>query len=326
MSKCFFFAAALFLPFVSTAQYVVDFENFQFPSGQNYWNGSDESGNFTINGATFNNYFNPDWFSWSGFSVSSEVDVTTAGWMNQYSVFAGTGANNSQKFGVWYTSGEVTFDVPTQPVSMAVTNTTYAAISMRDGDAYAKKFGSIYNADGEIDGTDGKDWFRLTISGMSFNNEITGSIDFYLADFRSDDSLEHYILDAWSTIDLTSLGSIERLIFEIHSSDVGTAWINTPTYFAMDNLIFYQSSASLVKGQTNAYQVYPNPAQDVVHVRELGNEEFAVKLLNVNGSVILETESRNQHTLHLNDFPNCVYLLQLTSNQGVRTERIVISR
>jgi hypothetical protein len=55
MKNVIFSIAAFVLPFFSSAQYTVGFENVQFPLGQNYWNGSDESGSFTIGGATFNN-------------------------------------------------------------------------------------------------------------------------------------------------------------------------------------------------------------------------------------------------------------------------------
>jgi len=326
MKKFFFFAAAFCLPFFSTAQYVVDFESFQFPMGQDYWNGDDESGDFTISGATFTNSYNPDWFSWSGFAVSSEVDVTTAGWMNQYSCFAGSGANKSQKFGVWYANGEISFAVPTQPVSLAVTNTTYAALSMRDGDAYAKVFGSIYNADGEVDGTNGKDWFRLTITGMDADNEPTGTINFYLADFRSDDSLEHFILDVWSTIDLTSLGTVQKLIFELQSSDVGQFGMNTPGYFVMDNLSFYQSSASLNQHDETSYVIYPNPAQNFVNIKQNQGEEFSLTLIDAAGNLIQNHSEAASHHVDLSALPNGVYFIQMTSGNGVKTERIVITR
>ncbi len=326
MKNFIFSIAALVLPFFSSAQYTVGFEDFQFPSEQNYWNGDDESGAFTIGAATFSSSYNADWMSWSGFAVSSEVDVTTAGWGNQYSVFAGSGANNSQKFALWYANGEISFSVPTQVMSMAVTNTTYAALSMRDGDAYAKQFGSIYNADGEEDGTDGKDWLRLTITGMDADNEPTGSIDFYLADFRSDDSLDHFILDVWSTLDLTNLGTVQKLVFELQSSDVGQWGMNTPDYFALDNLTFYQSSASLNQVDETSYVIYPNPAQNFVNIKQNQGEEFSLTLFDAAGNLIQNHNEAATHLLDLSALPNGVYFIQMTTQNGVKTERIVVTR
>lgn len=326
MKNVIFSIAALVLPFFSMAQYTVDFENVAFPMGQNYWNGSDESGNFTIGGATFNNSYNAAWMSWSGFAISSEVDVTTAGWGNQYSCFAGSGASASAKFALWYANGEITFSVPTQAVSMMVTNTTYAALSMRDGDDYAKQFGSIYNADGEVDGTNGKDWFRLTITGMDADNEPTGTIDFYLADFRSDDSLQHFILDVWEWIDLTSLGTVQKLVFELQSSDVGEWGMNTPGYFALDNLTFYQSSASLNQHDETSYVIYPNPAQNFVNIKQNHGQEFSILLMDAAGNLIQNYSESETHFFDLSALPNGVYFIQMTSGNGVKTERIVVTR
>lgn len=317
---------AMVLPFFSNAQFVVDFENVVFPNGQNYWNGSDETGGFTISGASFNNNYNAAWMSWSGFAVSTENDVTTAGWGNQYSCFAGAGANGSSKFALWYGNGEITFAIPTQVMSMAVANTTFAGLSMRDGDAYGKVFGSIYNADGEVDGTEGKDWFKLTITGMDADNEPTSSIDFYLADFRSENVDEHFILDVWSVIDLTDLGTVEKLVFEMQSTDIGQFGMNTPGYFAMDNLTFYQSSVSLSNHELNSYVIYPNPAQDWVNIRQNQGQEFSLVLIDASGNLIQNQGDATAHILDLSTLPNGVYFVQMASQTEVKTERIVVTR
>jgi hypothetical protein len=326
MKNVIFSIAVMVLPFLSISQYVVDFEDFQFPSNQNFWNGADETGGFTLSGASFNNSYNAAWMSWSGFAVSSEVDVTTAGWDNQYSSFAGSGANGSTKFALWYSNGEITFAVPTQVMSMAVTNTTYAALSMRDGDAFAKQFGSIYNADGEEDGTEGKDWFRLTITGLDADNEPTGSTDFYLADFRSNDNLEHFILDLWSTVDLTALGTVRKMVFELQSSDVGQWGMNTPGYFAMDNLTFYQSSASLNQNGETSYVIYPNPAQNFVNITQNQGQEFSLTLIDAAGNFVLNHNESATHILDLSELPNGIYFIQMTTQNSVKTERIVVTR
>ena len=64
--------------------------------------------------------------------------------------------------------------------SLMVTNTTYAALSMRDGDSFAKKFGGPSGND--------PDYFRLTITGKDSGGSTIGSVEFYLADYRFADS------------------------------------------------------------------------------------------------------------------------------------------
>ena len=67
-------------------------------------------------------------------------------------------------------------------LGISITNSTYAANSMRDGDAFAKKF---TNAD--------QDYFKLHIYGHS-SGSISDSVEFYLADFTHADSTLDYIV------------------------------------------------------------------------------------------------------------------------------------
>ena len=93
----------------------------------------------------------------------------------------------------------------------------------------AKKFGGASGDD--------PDWFVLTIIGKDSQGLVTDTVDFYLADYTFADNNQDYIVDTWEYVDLTSLGAVESLEFTLSSSDVGQWGMNTPGYFAMDNLI-----------------------------------------------------------------------------------------
>ena len=49
-------------------------------------------------------------------------------------------------------------------------------------------------------------------------------------------------MDDWRTVNLTSLGAADTLTFSYESSDVGVFGINTPTYFAADDLVLSTGS------------------------------------------------------------------------------------
>ena len=195
-----------------------------------YWNGSDESGEFVSGNVTFKNSYNTAWSSWSGFAYSNLIDVTTTGFGNQYSTYAGVGANDSKKFGLTsiFGTAELIFTVPTTSEEIYLTNATYSALSMKEGDNYAKKFGGETGND--------KDWFLLTIEGFDTSDQSTGTVEVYLADYRFDNSTEDYIVKDWIKTDLTTLGEIKKLTFSLSSSDNGDYGMNTPAYFCMDNL------------------------------------------------------------------------------------------
>jgi hypothetical protein len=195
---------------------------------------------FTSGFGSFNNEFS-DFGSgccWQGWAYSQLVDTTTPGFANQLSAIAGSGASGSATYGVAFTGGvvgaqapvsRITFDEPVSLIGAAITNTTYAALSMRDGDAFAKKFGGASGAD--------PDYFILTITGRDGANAATGSVDFALADYRFDDSALDYIVTDWTLVELSGLGSVKALEFELASSDESFGFLNTPSYFALDDLI-----------------------------------------------------------------------------------------
>jgi hypothetical protein len=102
-----------------------------------------------------------------------------------------------------------------------VTNNTYAVLSMKKGDSFAKQFGS-------------GDWFKLVVEGFNKSGTSTGKVEFYLADFREASSPG--IITEWTKVDLKSLGSVAAIKFDMQSSDTGTYGMNTPAYFCFDNL------------------------------------------------------------------------------------------
>jgi len=184
---------------------------------------------FTSQFGVFSNSYDPQWGSWYGFCYSRDTDTNTAGYTNQFSAIAGGGAEGSLYYAVAYdlgTGATVQFSGSADGYQLTgafVANTTYAYLAMRDGDAFAKKFGGPAGTD--------PDWFRLDIVGVRTDFTKTGPVQFYLADFRSADSAEDYILSEWRWVDLTQLGKVIGLEFSLSSTDSGT-----PYYFALDSI------------------------------------------------------------------------------------------
>ena len=78
------------------------------------------------------------------------------------------------------------------------------------------------------------------ITGLdAANNPIAAPpVTFYLADFRSADPAQDYIVNDWRFVDVSSLvsGGAARFSFSLESSDVGPWGMNTPAYFAVDQV------------------------------------------------------------------------------------------
>ena len=221
-----------------------DFEGLTL-GDESYWNGSDGSGGFNDGGVFFKNSYNSSWSCYSGWTYSNVTDNATAGYGNQYSSYPGSGYNSSN-YGVFYADG---FLVPALDISDAaddgkfgayITNTTYAALSMLQGDDFAKRFGyGRWDPENDIwsnpEGTD-EDWLLLTIIGKNSAGDVSGTVDFYLADYRFADNGDDYVVSNWTWVDFSGLGNASTIDFILSSSDTGVNGMNTPSYFAMDNL------------------------------------------------------------------------------------------
>lgn len=209
-----------------------DLENLALGSTL-YWNGSDGTGEFNTSGIKFKNNYNATYGSWDGFIYSQKADIVTSGYSNQYSVF--DGANGANKFAMYYPpfNGDAfaSFASGSEYIikSLSVCNSTYTALTIKNGDpSFAKKFGGASGND--------KDWFKMTVVGFSAAGDSVKSIDFFLADYRFDDNSKDYIISKWTTVDLTSLGKINKMTFRFTSTDNSALWMNTPAYACLDNL------------------------------------------------------------------------------------------
>lgn len=243
MKKLIAFLALAMLVFSAQLSYatVATFDDNPLAPESNWGGaGSGETG-FTSGNVYFSHTDSTN--AWSGFVYSNRTDTTTAGYTNQFSAITGGGVNGSSNYGLSYVPidwGSGSYEPIPQVISFSgdlfnttisgayFTNTTYSFLSMLEGDWVAKKFGGETGSD--------PDWFKLIIKGIDINGEYTDPIDFYLADFRFEDDSQDYILDEWAWMDLSSLGDIVGLEFIMASSDTGRWGMNTPAYFAIDDL------------------------------------------------------------------------------------------
>ena len=248
-------ALGLWLPSVKARAVTVDFEDLTLAADSQwdgedttYDNGSGDSNPFESRGATFNNfhefsynsYFNYDVHYWDGWAYSNRSDKALTGMAGQYTAMGSgssgqNGAEDSANYGVAYFGfyGQVptvSFDQPSLVDAAYFTNNAYAYHSMETGDGFAKKFGGASGGD--------EDWFLLTITGKDAGGATVGTEEFYLADYQFADNGLDYIIDDWTPVNLSGLGEVSSLEFGLTSSDVGSYGMNTPAYFAIDNLVW----------------------------------------------------------------------------------------
>jgi hypothetical protein len=242
----------------------------------------------------------------SGFAYSNMTDSVTSGYTNQYSAKAGIGFDSSAEYVVAYgTQNMVKLRGAAigHPVrGFYVTNNTYAYNSMRDGDAFARKF---HNGD----------WFKLTVKGYRGGALQPDSVGVYLADFLFPDTTMNYILRDWTWVNTGSLGNTDSLQFTLTSTDNGAFGMNTPAYFCMDNFTDNNPTLSVTNILPVAAKVYPNPATNTLYVDLADNDIQQVAVMNIAGNIMSTTAvTQKQLVINTSTLPAGVYLLQLSGN------------
>ncbi len=304
-----------------SAQTTSDFEGFTL-APDSFLNGSDGSMGFSDGNIRLLNDYNSEWDSWSGWAISSFTDTTTPGFTNQYSSISGIGAEGSAAYAVSFVSGVSLLHTTDAAEGGTVegfyiNNATYAYLSMRDGDAFAKKFG------GE-DGND-PDFFYLSIKEYGDRNVNNDSLIVYLADYRSDDNTEDYIIDEWTYVDLTRFENVDTLSFQLYSSDNGMFGMNTPAYFCIDNFTTTDMKLTAVEDvEKSKVTVYPNPTSGLIHCTGTGYLS-SYALYDIYGN-LLETAQieSNDFELDISARPSGNYLLITHDKDGRPSSQRII--
>ena len=319
MKKVYILMTALFIGANLQAQ--IDFEGY-LTEPESYDNdGTGGNPYFDFDPILLNNTYDEEWGSFTGFAISNVTDNITPGYGNQFSAYPGGGADNSTGYAVAYSNPEIYSEFEdVRILSFKISNTTYAGLSMLNGDSFGKKFGEPTNASGEVDGTNGEDFFRVWII---CENEIGSkdSVEFYLADYRFTDNTEDYIVDTWETVDLTEVfvGGATNVSMRFESSDNGDFGMNTPAYVAIDHIL-WEAPLGISEVDESDFITYPNPVQDELFV---DGPNGILTLTTVGGRKVIE----QTHDIHSNvDFsalPSGIYVLKIATENGTVTKKII---
>lgn len=133
-------------------------------------------------------------------------------------------SNGSKNFCVVYCDAAMNFADKSEHkiASMQVAPTTWLLSVAKFGDKTAKA----------LTGKD--DYAKVIMTGLSAAADTTGVVEFFLVKNGKP-------VEGWSTVNMESLGAVNSVSFQMDSSDK-SSWggINTPAYFAFDNVEIYK--------------------------------------------------------------------------------------
>ena len=301
-------------------QKVIGFEEFNLAPGA-FLNGSDGRGGFKSGEVFLRNAYEVQFKSWSGWAISSTTDTLTPGFTNQYSAITGKGYDGSAHYAITYAFGNNNLvlqgsAVGTPVAGMYITNSTYAYRSMKDGDAFSKRFGGVTGND--------PDYFLLTIKAYYQGALSADSVPVYLADYRFSDNSRDFILNQWKWADLSPLGPADSLSFSLSSSDMGLYGMNTPAYFCLDNISLSIPVSVATSNVPGLFKVHPNPTADLIQITHSESGPVDCYLFDASGKLVMRQPlPAPGGQIDLQFLPSGTYFATLKGKQ-VQSTRVVV--
>lgn len=256
-----------------------------------------------------------EWKSWSGFAISNETSTEATGnYTEQYRSAAG-GAYEGENYAVCFPKENLfvsTKDGAEEIISgFYISATAWTKYAVLNGDGYSSDGGKPFGKG---------DYLKLTIDGYKKGEKVS-TLDFYIADYRSDNEAERYIVDKWQWLDTRSLGSIDAMTFSMSGTKTNDYGLSTPAYFCLDNFNEEKNETSVSKVTADDFVVYPVPANDYITI-DSACEIFAVELVSVDGRVV-KAQSDALGSVSLSGLNPGVYILRLTTEEGTVVKQII---
>lgn len=217
---------------------VATFDDLYLPA-ESYWWGDtvpNYKNTFYSGSYSFANSMIPYSQTWGLFGYSNKTstsfDMSTL-ITDQFNSVVGHGVNGSSNYAVVYPSHVMghTMVVPTHKPQGDSIRGCY--ITNNAWVKYVSIHGTGTNSNGKQDAntpfTTG-DWVKLTAKADNGK-----SVSFYLADYRSSNPADHYLIESWQWLDLRSLGVVKNVTFTMDGTRHNQYGTTIPTYFCMDD-------------------------------------------------------------------------------------------
>lgn len=308
------------------------FEEFTLADSSYYknLNGTD----WSSGPATFRYDYNTSWDYWSdGSSYTNMTDSADGSYTNLYGCIAHKGINLSNNYVTMQNGSIVTFSNNTTMVDgFFITNTTYAWKAIKNGDSFARKFGDTTGTGSGLSIVQGEypDWFKVIVRGYNSGILLTDSVEFYLADYRAAGTANDYAVKNWQYVNCTSLGQVDSLKFELKSSDSGQWGINTPAFFAIDNMVLSTTVGVDELETVSNISVYPNPAKEMIILNYIATTEteLSVRIFDISGKEVANTVNHtvigaNKINFSIEALESGMYFIELSNTTSTKKIKFI---
>ena len=235
-----------------------------------------------------------DGTSWEGFTISRSADTLLSHESfypdHQWGIMVGGGVDGvGSPFILGYFSEytessldrhiceiEFTHALDVEAMGCYVCNSPYTTRCITQGFGYARKF-----AQG--------DYCTLTAHGINADGKECGTVVYYMADYRDEDTTKWFLNNDWEWLDLTSLGAVRSIYFTMETTDVGDWGSNTTFYFGLDQItirpVKEETGLSHPSTLNSQLMAYPNPCRDIINIEGI-DQGAHISIYNLQGMLI----------------------------------------
>lgn len=311
MKHIYITAISLLAFTASAAVQPADFENLTLLP-ESCWVGdaATPSATFKSGSFTFSNSYNAEWGSWAFFGYANFTGNAYPGGYSPEAQTTNTvgGGYNSANYAICYCDffnpdPEVVLDEAAVVPGMYITNTAWVTDAILNGDGMSPAFGQ-------------GDYLKLTITGKK-SDGTTSSLDFYLADYRSENAAEHYYVSDWRYVDMSSLGEIVSYTSKMTTTKTNEWGATTPLFYAFDNLGAEASGVMEVAGDVDAVVT----VVDGVATVKCGESCFDVYAYTLDGMVVSGVAIDGEVSLPL--AAKGMNIVRVVTSQGVKTVKVM---
>lgn len=215
---------------------VATFDDLYLPEDSHWCGDADDEdymqGSFFSGSFEFNNLYMADWDSWAFFGYSNHTATSFSSYItDQWNSAVGHGADDSANYGIVFVSpymGRTTTTLSNTEEGqvipgMYITNSAWVV-------------DAILNGDGMSEGNFGEgDNLMLKLTGTAADGSTT-ELEIPLADYRDANDKDRWYLDTWQWVDLSALGKVVSVNWDMTSTKSNFAGMTTPAYVCIDNL------------------------------------------------------------------------------------------
>lgn len=213
-----------------------------------------------------------------------------------------------------------------------ITNTTFAWKTIKNGNMFSRKFGDTTGTGSGTTIPQGQypDWFLLKVVGYRNGAPANDTVKFYLADYRPAGTANDFVVKNWQFVNCTALGIVDSIRFHLSSSDNSFGFMNTPSYFSIDNFTTNTTVGVHELESISNISLFPNPATDKLFVSYTTEkpQTLSIRMTDITGKEVMQTKLEglagpNLLPLEIATLENGAYFITISDGASSKTTKFI---